>query len=379
MSSPAQDVIMDFVFFYSLPLAVLAWLGANKKIPGYILYRFILVIFISAVSAITAPVTTDHEIYADAYRKMIYRSYDDFSLSLSEFDRNVGLEPGYMILNLVISKFGVSEAFFFFIIAMIVNSSIIWFIYKYKSPVLSILFLFISGSILINEQNVVRQFVALSVFLYALQFIDRRKPIIYASIIVLGGFFHFSVLFMLPLIYFCFLSEDVLKAKHSGKNAFYFFAFIYIASLLTIFIPGLIPSLLNSLHIAAYANLIEATASVGVVTNYTFIILYNIISFFALLIWHRTNKTLAACAVMMAVFYNLSLSVPPIVRMTFYLSVPATVFGVHYLLHDDKLVGIRYYYAKGGVILYILYMMIANFILSKPVLFDQTYSLSDFF
>lgn len=119
-----------------------------------------------------------------------------YSLSLiSKF------EPGYTFLNLVVKYIGgsLNEVFLFasFITIGIISISIrkytqFWFI-----PIL----LYLRYSYLQANMMFVRQGIAVAIFVYALQFIQKREKWKYFSLILIASLFHISALMLLPLYY----------------------------------------------------------------------------------------------------------------------------------------------------------------------------------
>ncbi len=119
-----------------------------------------------------------------------------YSLSLiSKF------EPGYTFLNLVVKYIGgsLNEVFLFasFITIGIISISIrkytqFWFI-----PIL----LYLRYSYLQTNMMFVRQGIAVAIFVYALQFIQKREKWKYFSLILIASLFHISALMLLPLYY----------------------------------------------------------------------------------------------------------------------------------------------------------------------------------
>lgn len=109
------------------------------------------------------------------------------------------MEPGFFYINKIIASWGLSYEWMFFTIAIIT-----WFFY-FKSIPNSILPIFIFF-LFVDEfffwgMNGVRQFAAMSIWLFSIRFIIDRKLIKYIIFILLASLFHKSVLFLIPIYY----------------------------------------------------------------------------------------------------------------------------------------------------------------------------------
>ena len=373
---------MELILYYCIPLALLAWLGSREKMRGYLLCRVFLVLFLSILSAVTSPVASDHLNYVAVYDDMQGSTSNDITLSLLGYNRAYGLEPGYLLLNLILGKLGCSEAMFFFICALLINGPVIWFIYRHKLPVLAILYIFIGGGQLIFQQNLLRQFIAGSIFLIALSYLTKFKPIHYTVLIFCAAFFHYSALFMIPLVLLGIKWNERGKIKKLSVFGYNAIMVMYFVSIVSIFFPGLILGLLNFMHVDSYGQFMDAKASVGMKADMIYLLLYNIFALGALYTWKNVNKPLAVCTIALSFFYNCSVSVPSIMRMTVYFIVPSIVFLFHYLLssstYKDKSMKSFAYSSRSVFIMYILYLAFVNFVLTDTILFSKYYTIVDF-
>jgi len=127
----------------------------------------------------------------------------------------------------------------------------------------------------------------------------------------------------------------------------------------------------------------NSLASVGMATPIVYVFFYNAIAIVAILRWTKNPTALAACAISMAVVYNLSLSVQNVLRLQSYLLVPTVVYLFHQSLSSpqgipkpfgDKL-------TKFVLVVVGLYMMesaLNNFVFTKPLLLSDTYKIEEF-
>ena len=122
------------------------------------------------------------------------------------------IEPLYLLLNRTISITGFSSSFFFFCISLI-QLSIIYFVFKDDKRVFALGMLVYFLCCLPISLNIVRQSLAICVFLYAIKYIGNA-PLKYISLITIAGLFHYSSFILLCvyiLNYRCFSFIDDRK------------------------------------------------------------------------------------------------------------------------------------------------------------------------
>ncbi len=129
-----------------------------------------------------------------------YKNVFDFIKNNSSFSyQDQYMEWGYFAINKIISVIGGSYELMFFTVAFLS-----WFfIFKSVPNILLplvIYFLFVD-EIFFWSMNGVRQFVAISIFIYATRFIISRNIIKYFVLIAFAAMFHFSVIFMIPFYF----------------------------------------------------------------------------------------------------------------------------------------------------------------------------------
>lgn len=108
------------------------------------------------------------------------------------------MEKGYLLYNQLLALFTSNPQILLLTNALLINRTICQFIKKYSSVVLFPILLFVLlffGSTL----NIMRQFLALSIILYALPFVIQRKFVPFAICCLLASSFHTSSLVALGL------------------------------------------------------------------------------------------------------------------------------------------------------------------------------------
>ena len=122
--------------------------------------------------------------------------YDDISANGITWGN---IEPFYLLLNQIVSITGFSSSFFFFCIS-IIQLSIVYFVFKDDKRIFALGMLVYFLCCLPISLNIVRQSLAICIFLYAVKYIGN-SPLKYISLIAIAGLFHYSS-FILLGVYF---------------------------------------------------------------------------------------------------------------------------------------------------------------------------------
>lgn len=139
-------------------------------------------------------------------RSGVGTDYDNYSAIFTAINTGVGNNPtemGYTFLNYIIGQFGGNIQTVFFIMSFLTLLFIYLFLYEYRSSIgigLGILVFLISYYNM--SYNIVRQVLAISISLYSMNFIDKRKSKHFVFFILLAMSFHAGAVIMLPLYIF---------------------------------------------------------------------------------------------------------------------------------------------------------------------------------
>ena len=132
-----------------------------------------------------------------------YRNYNRIDTVGSNAFGGSSFELGYNYLVLFATSLGLSFNAFLFFLSLIMNIGVGVFIYKYsKQPMFSFI-LFILLRLFFSEMNIVREFLALAVFLSSIKYIEGRNIIKFLIVVLLASFIHSSVFFAV-IIYFLY-------------------------------------------------------------------------------------------------------------------------------------------------------------------------------
>ena len=135
--------------------------------------------------------------------------YDDIAVNGITWGN---IEPLYLLLNRIVSITGFSSSFFFFCIS-IIHLSIVYFVFKDDKRVFALGMLVYFLCCLPISLNIVRQSLAICIFLYAMRYIGN-SPIKYILFVTIAGLFHYSSFVLLcayVLNYNCFSFIDNRK------------------------------------------------------------------------------------------------------------------------------------------------------------------------
>lgn len=123
-------------------------------------------------------------------------------------------EPGFTLL-ILICKIVANDFQFFTLVTTLINTILLSrFLVKRLNNLPLGLMLYLCMGGLVMSTNLMRNSIAIFIFINALEYIEQRKPIPYFSLCLLACTFHFSSLFYLPLYFF--LHRNINKWVYLG-------------------------------------------------------------------------------------------------------------------------------------------------------------------
>ncbi|WP_252722909.1 EpsG family protein [Treponema pedis] len=140
---------------------------------------FIFCIFIITVAGLRFGIGTDYYSYKEIYENIHSLGY---------------IEYGWKYLNLFFSSVGLSYEFTVFFFSVIVNVLIFKFIKKYSISPFYSLILYVFLNYYFFAFNVIRQMLAISIFLNGLEFLLRKKNIRFILFTLFASLFHYTAL-----------------------------------------------------------------------------------------------------------------------------------------------------------------------------------------
>jgi transmembrane protein EpsG len=209
-----------------------------------------------------------------AYLNLFYEVNKDSSLNI--FDGYYREEPGWLLLCRIFKPLG----FFAMVAFLSAFSCISYYVFIKKHLPHSyywlaiFIYVFNPGFLLINMTQM-RQFVALSIFLYAIDFIYKKDPIRYFLLILIASFFHSSALILLP-VYLLFVKEFKIKSWGSIILLSIFFALFIFVGFISTYLSDFI--IIYYPKYAIYEDVSKLNSGFGLVS---IVVVFALIIFYA--------------------------------------------------------------------------------------------------
>lgn len=131
-------------------------------------------------------------------------------------------EVGYFWLNKSVSIFTDDPQIFILITSFIITIGIFYFIYKNSSNVIYSVIIYQTMYYYCSSMNLMRQYIAIAIAINSFTFLKNNKIIKACILILIGGIFHTSALFLLPIV-IVFSKFDINK-----KNIYKIIGFIIV-------------------------------------------------------------------------------------------------------------------------------------------------------
>ena len=159
----------------------------------------------------------DYKQYADYFTQVRNGGWS-FLISSANGYR---IEPGYSLLNYIVSLFTGDVHIFMLIVSIIIVCLTAVLLYRY-SPVPWIgMFVFASFGFFGNSLSFIRQSIAVAVYLFAVHFLKDKKLLPYILIVLLAASFHKAILIMIPVYFIAHIKVNwKTLASYAGLTAF---------------------------------------------------------------------------------------------------------------------------------------------------------------
>lgn len=162
--------------------------------------KFLWIIIIVAMSVFAGLRTkyNDTLTYLEAYTYLINSDYD-----FSNVDWNMGSNPGFEVVNILLKSLGLSENGYLMIFAFVTYAIYIWFIHKYSTDFLMSMFLFVC-LVFTFPLAAIKQCVAVAFCLVAVDKAINKKWFWFVFWILIAETFHaYSFMYLIvPLLFF---------------------------------------------------------------------------------------------------------------------------------------------------------------------------------
>lgn len=250
------------MMIYTLNLFIvvtIAYLSDLKSLQKYTLNKKILqnIVFLQLwlLSGFRYMVGTDFYNYKVYFENIDYYKY-----------KNSPFEGGYYLLNKLVHLFSNNSQLIFLIISFITIYLINITLSKYSSKYWISIFLFITLHFYYESFNIMRQYVAIAIVFYSIEFIYKENLKKYLICVLIATMFHKTAIFMMPFYW-------LLRMKFKLKT---YVIGVVMSPIIAIMIPKIIHVI--SLFIPKYAYYVQYGVS-GASANSAIIISLVILIF----------------------------------------------------------------------------------------------------
>lgn len=197
----------------------------EKSKKRWLIFTFLILTFVSAIRSYTVGVDTSQ--YYSAFKVITGIEWEQFKLTRYEI--------GFFYLNKIISLFSNNPQSLLIITSIIIIPSVGYIIYKYSNNVVFSTLLYVLLNIFFFHMTGMRQSIAISILLFSIPLLEKKKYLKFCFMVVLASLFHSSsIIFLLAII--------LDKIKYNNKNIIYIilitaFCFIFLKPIF-IYITG---------------------------------------------------------------------------------------------------------------------------------------------
>jgi len=148
-----------------------------------------------------------------------------------------GLEPGFILLNKLMSFFTINPAAMYGIYSFLILAPVALFIYRYCKDIWLSAWLYVTVTFFYSIMNFIRQGLACSVILLGYGFLRGKKPVPFIAVVLLAACFHKTALIMIPVYFLCHIKLTWrLGAVYTGLTLVLYLASGFIVDTVTDFI-----------------------------------------------------------------------------------------------------------------------------------------------
>lgn len=225
-----NTILVLSIIYISCTLLLLINNGNNRKLQRCLTFVFC---FLTVFLGIRYMFGNDYISYLYQYKKV--KEGVDYSYSWYEsiLYNESASEPGWVLINRCFSS--TSFALLVFVLTVVEFYILYNCIKKYVSPHLywfSIFIFLINPSNMLTCISMMRQYLAMTIFIFAIRYIIDKKIIKYFLLIISATFIHTSAIILLP-VYFIgninasFLKKDIIKICLTVIIAFWYMVGAY--------------------------------------------------------------------------------------------------------------------------------------------------------
>lgn len=322
-----------YILFLLLIYLFRSKLKKYNKIINFISIGFLFVIFAFRATSVGADTKTYEILYNNQY----------------EWN-----EKGYVYLVRLFNYFGFSFRFFLIIISFFSIFSLNHFLQKYSKDYIFSLILFVTIGLFSMYMTGIRQVIAISILLWSIDFIFRKKIFVFVLIVLLASSFHTSALVFLPIYFLNYINFT------KNKILIFFFVFCIIIMLFKNYIWSFVSTIIPNQYDDLVFN------SQDYYTNILVIIIEVSILFFVIFYYKNSKlnsniyNTMIVFQIISILFQIFGYSALQISRLSYYFAC-AKIIIIPNTLEN--------FYNKGDKIFFIIVILlfsILKFSISTP-------------
>lgn len=180
---------MAFIFlliFYLVCVFFERYVRPDRK-----LWTILLMFPLFLLSALRSPLVGNDTI-------IYFRSYINIKSYINNSNQGIfspvesRFEPGYVLLMKIFGTLDLDFLVFQIFLAAFIYFSIGRIIYKYSSNIAMSVFVFISLNMFFQTMNISRQYIAIAILTYSINYIVNKKPLRFLLIVLMASLFHLS-------------------------------------------------------------------------------------------------------------------------------------------------------------------------------------------
>lgn len=262
---------MITVAIFNIIVVYFAYLARNERMEFWLKGSFILIFLFLALRY---DYGNDYSGYLEGFLKMNRIDVIDY------FDKDWHYEPGWILLCRLFKPFG-----FFALTAALALFNCFVYYYFIKKYVPSdyywlAVFLYVfNPDFMLIHSSAMRQSIAISLFLFAIDYLYKKDVIRYCLCICLASLFHTSALILLPLFLLGLYNWKITKLTAIGIFSLFIFLFLFGKD----FLPDM------NRFIDTYFNKYEAYQEGTKISTGLGLILFSAI--FALVLFYATSQS----------------------------------------------------------------------------------------
>ena len=193
-------------FFFVFFVLLFAYLGDPKVTSEKtaVFFRCLLVFTLAYMIGLGGGAATDNADYQATFKHMPgFSQLDIDNIGTLLFDKYEDNEYGFVVIVSFLKQIGFTPVGICFVIALIMNFLIVNTYSRFQYPLL-IYVLFLSSPFFAQEPNLIRQTLAISIFVFSLRYIEKKDWKKYLLCVLMMFLIHHSSLITLLFLPFCF-------------------------------------------------------------------------------------------------------------------------------------------------------------------------------